>query len=162
MAITSAELNTRVDLIFSNAAEIIRRCPETELFVKPRKLKNSLAPFSIGEFTIRAIGKIEQACGGITTRLWDDPFEWTLPESFTDISAIHLYFVDVAATVERCFEFIGSDGSLAAVIPAPVRFRSIELILIDAICDANLLLGKAEALWQLYSGEMSIKTNSVR
>ena len=34
---------------------------------------------SVGECVLRGAAVVEQAFGGITANLWDDPFEWTLP-----------------------------------------------------------------------------------
>src|SRR5687768_1475284 len=34
----------------------------------------------VGENVLRCAAAIEQTFGGITSNLWDDPFEWTLPE----------------------------------------------------------------------------------
>ena len=39
--------------------------------------------FSCGEYILRSAAAVEQTFGGITTRLWDDPFEWTLPEALS-------------------------------------------------------------------------------
>lgn len=153
MASTLSEIRSRFVSIDRQARSLIERCPTELLFEKPRALNNSLAPFSVGEFAIRAVGKTEQAFGGITTRLWDDPFEWTLPESFRERSAIILYFDEVCTTVLNGFEFISNDEALVAVIPAPVKFKTIDAVLNDAAIEANRLLGKAEALWQFHTGD---------
>jgi hypothetical protein len=34
------------------------------------------------EQILRSARIVEQVSGGITANLWDDPFEWTLPETF--------------------------------------------------------------------------------
>ena len=50
---------------------------------------------------LRSAAAVEQTFGGITTRLWDDPFEWTLPEklSSTDLLIGYLNEVEQTRTV---------------------------------------------------------------
>ena len=38
---------------------------------------------SVGEQVLQSARTVEQTFGGITANLWDDPFEWTLPETLT-------------------------------------------------------------------------------
>lgn len=58
-------------------------------------------PFSVGEYIIRSASVVEQAFGGITTRLWDDPYEWTLPEKLATSELIGQYLDDVDASRKR-------------------------------------------------------------
>ena len=37
--------------------------------------------YHLGEHIVRSAGAVEQTFDGITANLWDDPFEWTLPEN---------------------------------------------------------------------------------
>ena len=66
-----------------NSCEIIRKTQPEKLFWQPLE-KGALFPInSCGEYILRSAGKIEQTFGGNTTKLWDDPFEWTLPEQLS-------------------------------------------------------------------------------
>ena len=66
--------------IYQNSCKIIEKTPDEIIY---KQLNKSAADFpfnSIGGNILRSAGAVEQAFGGITVRLWDDPFEWTLPE----------------------------------------------------------------------------------
>ena len=83
---------TQFDRQFSRlhqrSCEIIEKIPTGKLFWQPLE-KDSLFPInSCGEYILRSAGKVEQTFGGITTKLWDDPFEWTLPEKLHAFNAL--------------------------------------------------------------------------
>src|ERR1051326_8514794 len=61
---------------------------------------------SIGENILRSAAVIEQTCGGITSNLWDDPFEWTLPETLSNPERIVEYLSEVDATRQHAFSSI--------------------------------------------------------
>ena len=88
---------------------------------------------SVGEHLIRSAAVVEQTFGGITTRLWDDPFEWTLPETLFDRAAITEYFDEVAVTRNEGFKFFESDDTLLREIPSPVAMRSLDVILNETL-----------------------------
>jgi len=50
---------------------------------------------SPGLILIRSAAVVEQCFGGITSRLWDDPFEWTLPETLTGSKQVLEYLSEV-------------------------------------------------------------------
>lgn len=126
--------------------------PET-LFLRPRELSNSMAPFSCGEFILRSAAMVEKTFGGITTRLWDDPFEWTLPEKLGDHAAILEYLDEVENTRKKGFAFIGSDDDLTKQMPAPVTLTPIIDTLLDTLARAQHFQGRAFALYQVLTGE---------
>ncbi|MBX3300245.1 MAG: hypothetical protein KF736_12375 [Acidobacteria bacterium] len=106
-------------------------------------------PFSVGEYIIRSASVVEQAFGGITTRLWDDPYEWTLPEKLATSELIGQYLDDVDASRKRAMAFIRSDGELTRVIPAPERLIAISDILLTALARARHHQGRAFALYEV-------------
>ena len=63
--------------------ELVKIVPEEKLFWKPEEFRETYTMFSFGEFILRSAGAVEQTFGGITVKLWDDPFEWTLPEELS-------------------------------------------------------------------------------
>ncbi|MBV9214959.1 MAG: hypothetical protein JO053_02190 [Acidobacteria bacterium] len=135
--------------IDSRARGLLSALNDENLFQRPRKLSNSLIAFSVAEYLIRSAAVVEQAFGGITTRLWDDPFEWTLPEKLSTIKAITIYLNEVAAARKRGMAFLSSDADLTSQIPAPEKLRSIGEILLAAACSAEHYQGRAFALYQV-------------
>ena len=135
------------------SCELIAKLPEDKLFWKPRDLGKTFAMFSCGEYILRSAAMVEKTFGGITTRLWDDPFEWTLPEELSTVSKIHEYLTEVEKTRVEGFAFFNSDEDLNRQIPAPERLRSIFDILLEALAKAEHFQGRAFAIFQMISDE---------
>ncbi len=102
--------------------------------------KNTALGGSVCEFVIKSAGRVEQTCGGITTRLWDDPFEWTLPEYFSDKESLLVYLAEVEAVRNRAFEVIRSDSDLSKRIPAPDELRTLFSILLECLTASSKYL----------------------
>jgi hypothetical protein len=133
------------------SAELLREMPPDLLFQKPRELERSMMMFSCGEFILRSAAAVEQACGGITTRLWDDPFEWTLPEKLSTPERVTEYLNEVEAARRNAFAFFKSDDELLKRIPAPDRLRSIFELLLETHARAEHYQGRAFAVFQMLS-----------
>lgn len=112
-----------------------------------------MTPFSCGEYILRSAGAVEQTFDGLTTRLWDDPFEWTLPEKLSTHAAIVQYLDEVEATRKRGFAFFTSDDDLRREIPAPEKLRPLGDILTDTLARASHLQGRAFAIFQTLTNE---------
>jgi hypothetical protein len=74
---------------------------------------------SIGESVLRSAATIEQAFGGITANLWDDPFEWTLPEYLSTPTKVKEHLDEVEATRKRAFSSFPDDSCLLKHIALP-------------------------------------------
>ena len=74
---------------------------------------------AIGESVLRGAAAIEQTFGGITANLWDDPFEWTLPEYLSTPASIIDYLGEVEATRKRAFCSFTDDACLLQRIAVP-------------------------------------------
>jgi len=96
---------------------------------------------------------IEQASGGITTRLWDDPFEWTLPEKLATKESVFTYLEEVDAAIERGLSFLTRDDDLQMQIPSPSELRSILAIPVDTIGKAEHFQGRAVSIFLMFSDE---------
>jgi hypothetical protein len=107
--------------------------------------------FSCGEFILRSAASVEQAIGGITTRLWDDPFEWTLPEELSSPDKVIGYLEEVEAARIKGFEFISSDDDLLRSVPSPKDLRSLFDILLDSVCRGEHYQGRAFAVYRMFS-----------
>jgi hypothetical protein len=151
-------MNTQLE-VFSNhftklhdrSVAFVRSLTDTQLFEKPRPTERSMAMFSCGEYILRSAAAVEQTFGGITTRLWDDPFEWTLPEKLSTTDLVIDYLGEVDATTQHAFGFFTSDDDLMKQIPAPEQLRSIFDLLIETLTRADHYQGRAFAVFQMLS-----------
>lgn len=139
--------------LHERSANFLKMIPEGMLYQKPREIPHSFAMFSCGEYVLRSAAAVEQACGGITTRLWDDPFEWTLPEALSTNELVGAYLDEVEATRRRAFEFLSSDEDLSREMPAPEKLKSIAAILLETLARAENFQGRAFAIFQTFSDE---------
>jgi hypothetical protein len=105
-----------LDLQFASSLNSLRTLTQSV----PDDLLYRASPFlTIGENILKSAGIVEQTCGGITTNLWDDPFEWTLPETLSSTKHILEYLSEVATAKDRAFAFLKSDDVLLKYIAAP-------------------------------------------
>lgn len=79
--------------------------------------------------------------------MWDDPFEWTLPEKLSTVAAVREYASEVEASRKRAFETL-TGVDLTKRIPAPESLRSLFDILVTALERASHFQGRAIALYQ--------------
>lgn len=139
--------------LHARSFEFIKLVPTDKLYWQPRE-KDALFPVnSCGEYILRSAAAIEQTFGGITTRLWDDPFEWTLPEQLSSNELILEYLMEVEETRQKGFAFFNSDDDLRREIPAPEKLKSIFGILLETIARAEHFQGRAFAVFQVFSDE---------
>ena len=131
----------------------VKNIPDDKLFWKPRDLTQTFAMFSCGEYILRSAAAVEQTFGGIMTKLWDDPFEWTLPEELATGAKILDYLAEVEATRRKGFAFFTSDDDLRREIPAPETMKSIHEILIETVARAEHFQGRAFSIFQMLTGE---------
>ncbi len=135
------------------SCEFVKKIPNDKLFWKPREMRFSFIQFSCGEYILRSAGAVEQTFGGITSRLWDDPFEWTLPEELSTTGKILEYLAEVEAARQNGFAFLASDEDLKKQMPAPEKLKSIFEILLAAVARAEHFQGRAFAVFQMFSDE---------
>lgn len=142
--------------LHQRSCEIINKIPNEKLYWQPFE-KDALFPInSCGEYILRSAGKIEQTFGGITTKLWDDPFEWTLPEQLSSNQLILEYLDEVEATRKQGFSFFKNNVDLNRTLPAPVKIISIFELLLDTLNTAENFHGRASAIFRLISDEKLI------
>ena len=135
------------------SVELLRLIEEPDLYRKPRELDRTMVMFSCGEYVLRSAAAVEQTCGGITTRLWDDPFEWTLPEELSTPDRIINYLAEVESTRQSAFQFLKSDDDLKKEIPAPSTLRPIFDLLLETLARAEHYQGRAFAVFQMHSNK---------
>ena len=144
-----------LDLIERRFAELDRRSRELltllndqTLYLRPTETVNAMVPFSCGEFIVRSAAKVEQTFGGITTRLWDDPFEWTLPEKLSTVEGVREYLDEVTTIRQHGLAFLTSDSDLLREIPSPEKQRNLGEILLETIAFSEHFLGRAYSIYQ--------------
>lgn len=133
---------------YENLCELNAKMPSEKLFWKPR---DSASILSVGEYILRSAGKVEQTFGGITTRLWDDPFEWTLPEELSTNEKILEYLNEVEQTRRNGFKFFTNDEDLKKELPAPEQFTTLFDLLLETLIQAENLRGWALAVYKILS-----------
>jgi hypothetical protein len=132
--------------LHTTSVQFIRSVPNELLYEKPRHSEGWVPVYSIGEHILRSAGVVEQVCGGISVNLWDDPFEWTLPETLSNTSLVEAYLNEVDATRLRTFGLIRTDDELYKEIAVPSGGSSpIFHVLIEALRKASHHQGRAFA-----------------
>jgi hypothetical protein len=151
-------MKTLLDVLDSRYSELDRRSrlliestADTDLYRKPRVLPQTFAMFSVGEYVLRSAAAVEQASGGLTTRLWDDPFEWTLPEKLASTGMVLDYLREVEVTRRKGFAFLKDDTDLGKKIPAPRDLKTVFEILVSTLSTAQHFQGRAFAIFQMFS-----------
>lgn len=116
-----ADLHTR-------SHELIARLPGELLYAKPDG-----AADSCGEQILRSAAAVEQSFGGLTANLWDDPFEWTLPETLSTPAKVLEYLAEVEATRGKAFHSFESDDDLSKEIMTPSGSTRLRPFLLDTL-----------------------------
>jgi hypothetical protein len=145
--------NASFDTSSTRTRAILDLTSDERLYQRPRELPQTFAMFTVGEYVLRSAAAVEQTFGGITTRLWDDPFEWTLPEKLYSVELIRQYLDEVDKTRADGFAFLATDDSLSKSIPAPAAIKPISQVLIETLTRSEHYLGRAYAVFQMLSDE---------
>ena len=146
-------LNEQFVTVDRRSRELLALLDQDQLFRRPDGSPTSMTPFSCGEYLLRSAGRVEMTFGGITTRLWDDPFEWTLPEQLSTNELILQYLEEVEATRQQSFTFFQTDDDLKKSLPAPVKIITLFELLLETLATAENYQGRAIAIFRLFSNE---------
>lgn len=114
--------------------ELIQKLEPEGLYRRP---DDSSQILSCGEYVVLSARTVEQTFGGITANLWDDPFEWTLPETLTTPEKLLEYFDEVEATRKRGFELLKTDEDLLKKILTPSGETQLLSLLLDTLVRAG-------------------------
>jgi hypothetical protein len=120
-------------IIDSTAVEILYLVPSSPKSSSSNIGRNGIS--SIGESVLRAAAAIEQTFGGITANLWDDPFEWTLPEYLSTPGRINEHLAEVEETRKRAFGSFTDDACLLKQVAVP---SGEPRVLIDLVLETLL------------------------
>ena len=148
-------------LIRDEVDQLDRQC--ARLIVSLKQLVNSVTPellyrrpphVSIGENLLRSAASLEQTFGGLTANLWDDPFEWTLPETLSTAELVTEYLSEVDAARESAFRSIASDRDLTKYISGPSgEPQQLFALLLETVIKASDYHGRAVATLKMLFGE---------
>ena len=122
-------------------AELIRKTPADLLYANT----SSSSTNSIASAVLRSAGIIEQTFGGITANLWDDPFEWTLPEYLSTAEKLLGYLSEVETTRGRAFLSFADDDCLLQLIATPSGTRPLVDLLLETLTRAAAYHGVASS-----------------
>ena len=101
--------------LLSALTAFVREVPDELIYRDP----NGVGGTTVGETVVKSAAVLEQTFGGLTSNLWDDPFEWTLPETLASRSLIIQYLDEVDVARQRAFAFLSDDKALAKIVSVP-------------------------------------------
>jgi hypothetical protein len=138
--------------LHARSLSLMEIIPAERLYWQPRPSNGPFPVYSCGELLLRSAAVVEQSFGGINANLWDDPFEWTLPENLKTPGHIIEYLMEVEATRREGFERFSSDGDLVKEIAVPSGgARRLGALLFDTLARASHYQGRAFAVFRLFS-----------
>lgn len=137
LAAQFADLHTR-------SHELIARLSSEKLYAKPDGSADSF-----GEQILRSAAVVEQSFGGLTANLWDDPFEWTLPETLNTPAKVLEYLDEVEATRRHAFDSFKSDDDLSKEIMTPAGNSQLLPFLLDTLRRARHHHQRAVTIFEL-------------
>jgi hypothetical protein len=108
---------------------------------------------SFGEYVLRSAAVVEQTFGGITANLWDDPFEWTLPEHLSTVERFNEYLEEVESMRRRGFASFAADSDLLKHVLVPAGHTQRLLVLLtETLVKAADYQGRAVATLEVMHG----------
>jgi hypothetical protein len=147
-----SSLDEQFARLHARSQSLIKIVPEEKLYWQPRQSSGAFPVYSCGEHLLRSAAAVEQTFGGITANLWDDPFEWTLPESLKTPAHVAEYLNEVEATRQRGFALFLSDDDLLKEIAVPSgKMQTLFALLIETLARAAHRQGRAFATFRLFS-----------
>lgn len=135
-----------VDHLDQACARLLRDLKQLVQSIPPELLYQGPAHARIGENVLRSAAVLEQTFGGLTANLWDDPFEWTLPEALSTAELVAGYLSEVDAARQTAFKSIVSDSELTKLISGPTgEPQPLFALLVATLLKAGDYYGRAVA-----------------
>jgi hypothetical protein len=129
--------------LYLDSCSVIESTPSENLYATTTS-NGTGSLTSVGENVLRSAAAIEQTFGGITSNLWDDPFEWTLPEYLSTPAKVIEHLIEVEETRKRAFSSFDNDACLLKHVATPSReTRPLVDLLLDTLVRAVEYQGRA-------------------
>ncbi len=133
--------------LIENLRQLVNSVTSDLLYLRPPNV-------TIGENLLRSAAVLEQTFGGLTANLWDDPFEWTLPETLSTPELINEYLSEVEDVQRRAFRSIAADRELTKYISGPSgEPQQLFVLLVETLVKASDYHGRAVATLKMLFGE---------
>lgn len=133
-------LDQEYQKLYSSWCSLIDECGDRSPYTRDSR---SNLP-SVGLGVLRSAAIVEQTYGGITSNLWDDPFEWTLPETLTTPQRILEHLGEVEALRRKAFAGLEADAELQKQISAPSgELVTLASLLVQTLARASQFYGQA-------------------
>ena len=132
METTIAKLDEQFAILHQESCDLIKRLTRLSLYQEPSGSEDSC-----GQQILRSAAAIERSFGGITANLWDDPFEWTLPETLDSPEKLLEYLAEVESTRRQAFILFISDQDLSKEIMTPCGTTQVLSLLLDTLQQAR-------------------------
>ena len=150
-----ASLDREFARLHQKACAVIEQTPNDLLYTVPAQTGGSQGPRqlpSVGESVLRGAAAIEQTFGGITANLWDDPFEWTLPEYLSTPAILKNHLSEVEATRTRAFTSFADDDCLLKHVSVPSgETRPLIDLLLETLLNAASFQTRAVVVLKILS-----------
>jgi hypothetical protein len=139
--------------LHGRSVALVRAVPADKLYQPlPGAGVHASAHSSCGEHILRSAARVEQTFGGITANLWDDPFEWTLPETLSTPRLVEEYLGEVEETRRRGFALVKGDEDLTKEIAVPSgEMKTLVALFLETLAHASQEQGRAFAVFALFS-----------
>jgi hypothetical protein len=149
-------LDAQFAALHAHSCALVRLVPAEFLYWQPPRVAERMGAaspvYSCGEHLLRSAASVEQTFGGVTANLWDDPFEWTLPETLSTPALVAEYLEEVEATRRRGLALVETDDDLRKEIAVPTgEMRALFALLNETLVRAAHHQGRAFATFQLFS-----------
>jgi hypothetical protein len=145
--------------LHANSCAAIASAPVGALYLVPSQIgipSSSSEPssmVSLGEGILRCAAAVERTFGGITSNLWDDPFEWTLPEYLSTPEKVTAHLAEVEETRKRAFSSFADDDCLLKQISLPTgQTQPLVGLLLETLVHAVNQQSQALLMLRILSG----------
>jgi hypothetical protein len=147
-------LDEQFTRLHGRSRALVQVVPADVLYRQPREKARTQPVYSCGEHILRSAAAVEQTFGGINVNLWDDPFEWTLPETMPTPAHVAEYLDEAEATRRRAFQSLHDDRDLSKEIAAPSgEMLTLFALAVETLVRAAHHQGRAYATFRLFSDE---------
>jgi uncharacterized damage-inducible protein DinB len=102
-------IGRELERIHQNLVDVLDLIPEERLYLKPFESPNFIRVYSCGELISHIGGIVEYTFNGITSNLWEEPFEWITREVLPTRAHVAAYLEEVARVRRMAFDDFRDD-----------------------------------------------------